>query len=161
MSDMERQPETTTPSLYNSGYWKTLEQWTEQNAGVLDSESPDMKSLAETEFMSSPLREDALSEADQDSGFARRDFLKLMGASLAMASAGCIRRPVEKIIPYNKGVEEVTFGVPNYYTSASFDGVESLGLLIKTREGRPIKVCLLYTSPSPRDGLLSRMPSSA
>ena len=23
------------------------------------------------------------------------------------------------------------------------------------------KVCLLYTSPSPRDGLLSRMPSSA
>ena len=27
--------------------------------------------------------------------------------------------------------------------------------------GVPRAVCLLYTSPSPRDGLLSRMPSSA
>ena len=27
--------------------------------------------------------------------------------------------------------------------------------------GHKINACLLYTSPSPRDGLLSRMPSSA
>ena len=145
MSDMhiENQNEAQeNPSkvLYSSGYWKTLEQWTEQNEGLNSDETPDMKTLAETEFMSSPLREEALKAEDQDAGFARRDFLKLMGASLAMASAGCIRRPVEKIIPYNKGVEEITFGVPNFYTSSSFDGVEALGLLVKTREGRPIKI---------------------
>jgi molybdopterin-containing oxidoreductase family iron-sulfur binding subunit len=143
MSDMhhdhkEHQDAVTEPGkiLYNSGYWKTLDQWNAQN-----EQNPELlKELAETEFKSSPLRDGSLTEADQDSGFARRDFLKLMGASLAMASAGCIRRPVQKIIPYNKAVEEVTFGVPNYYTSASFDGMESLGLLVKTREGRPIKI---------------------
>src|SRR5665647_2556996 len=32
---------------------------------------------------------------------------------------------------------------------------------ILRREWRGLKACLLYTSPSPRDGLLSRMPSSA
>ena len=36
-----------------------------------------------------------------------------------------------------------------------------LGMLVKEVQGVPYITCLLYTSPSPRDGLLSRMPSSA
>ncbi|AHI05614.1 molybdopterin oxidoreductase, iron-sulfur binding subunit [Bdellovibrio bacteriovorus W] len=107
-------------------YWLSLEQW---------KNDPEFMKMAETEFQSSPLR-----GSDEEGGWARREFLKLMGASLAMASAGCIRRPVQKIVPYNKQPEEVTLGVANYYTSAYMEGSEGLGVLIKTREGRPIKI---------------------
>lgn len=107
-------------------HWLTLEHY---------NNDPEFMKLAETEFQSSPLRED-----DAEDGVARRDFLKLMGASLAMATAGCIRRPVQKIVPYNKQPEEVTLGIANLYTSTYFDGAEGLGLLVRTREGRPIKI---------------------
>lgn len=109
-------------------YWNSLEQW---------SNDPDFMKLAATEFKSSPLRQD--DDGSQD-GWARREFLKLMGASIALASAGCIRRPVQKIVPYNKQPEEVTLGVANYYTSAYFDGSDAVGMLVKTREGRPIHI---------------------
>ena len=36
-----------------------------------------------------------------------------------------------------------------------------LGVVIATSGPGATNLCLLYTSPSPRDGLLSRMPSSA
>ena len=114
-------------SQRDARYWQSLEQW---------SQDPEFQKLAEKEFLSSPLQ-----ESDGEGGWARREFLKLMGASLAMASAaGCIRRPVQKIVPYNKQPEEVTFTVPNMYTSTYFDGSEALGLLVKTREGRPLKI---------------------
>ncbi len=107
-------------------YWLSLEQW---------SQDSEFQKMAEKEFQSSPLK-----ESDGEDGWARREFLKLMGASMAMASAGCIRRPVQKIVPYNKQPEEVTFTVPNMYTSTFFDGSEGLGLLVKTRDGRPLKI---------------------
>ncbi|MGZ3771624.1 MAG: TAT-variant-translocated molybdopterin oxidoreductase, partial [Bdellovibrio sp.] len=107
-------------------YWLSLEQW---------KNDPEFMKMAETEFQSSPLR-----EKDGEDGWARREFLKLMGASLAMATASCVRRPVQKIVPYNKQPEEVTLGLANYYSSAYFDGSDALGVLIKTREGRPIKI---------------------
>ncbi len=110
----------------DSKYWLSLEQW---------SNDPEFSKTAQTEFNSSPLR-----EGDSEDGWARREFLKLMGASLAMATASCVRRPVQKIVPYNKQPEEVTLGIANYYSSAYFDGSEGLGVLIKTREGRPIKI---------------------
>lgn len=107
-------------------YWNSLEQW---------SEDPEFQKMAEKEFQSSPL-----SEGPQEDGWARREFLKLMGASMAMATAGCIRRPVQKIVPYNKQPEEVTFKVANYYTTSYFDGSEAQALLVKTVEGRPLKI---------------------
>lgn len=107
-------------------YWLSLEQW---------SNDPEFQKVAEQEFMSSPLK-----EGDKEDGWARREFLKLMGASLALSSAGCLRRPVQKIVPYAKQPEEVTLGVPNFYTSSWFDGTEVFGALVKTREGRPIKM---------------------
>lgn len=111
---------------HDTKYWETLDQL---------NNDPEFAKKAQTEFLSSPLR-----EGDGEDGFARREFLKLMGASLAMATAGCIRRPVQKIVPYNKMPEEVTLGTPNYYTSAYFDGSDALAVLVKTREGRPIKI---------------------
>ncbi len=106
-------------------YWRSLEQW---------GNDPEFQKIAEQEFMSSPLREE-----DREDGWARREFLKLMGASLALGSAGCLRRPVQKIVPYSKQPEEVTLGQALHYSSTWFDGQEAFGLLVKTREGRPIK----------------------
>ncbi|CAN5697324.1 TAT-variant-translocated molybdopterin oxidoreductase [soil metagenome] len=112
----------------NSGanYWMSLEQL---------GGDPAMAGRMENEFMSSPL-----SSEDGKDGIARRDFLKIMGASVALATAGCVRRPEEHIIPYAKAPKEITPGEANYYTSTWFDGYEGAGLLVKTMEGRPIKV---------------------
>lgn len=136
-----------TPHEQDQRYWKSLEQW----AG--DAE---FKKLAETEFQSSPLREESAGEE----GWARREFLKLMGASLAMSTAGCIRRPVQKIVPYNKQPEEVTIGVSNYYTSTYSDGVEGLGILVRTREGRPLKIEGNPSHPLNKGGVSARAQAS-
>ena len=86
------------------------------------------------EFTSSPIREGAEKE-----GLERRDFMKIMGASALMASlAGCTKRPVQKIVPYVTNPEEIIPGVPNFYASA--DPQTGYGLIVRTREGRPIKV---------------------
>lgn len=132
MSEMNHQDHETNKnkSVRDNRYWLTLEQW---------GQDPEFQKLAETEFQSSPLREGSKDGSDGDVN-ARRDFLKLMGASLAMATAAGCRRPAQKIVPYNKQPEEVTFGVTNFYTSTWTDGSESLGLLVRTREGRPIKI---------------------
>ena len=71
-------------------------------------------------------------------GIARRDFLTLMGASMAMASFSCARRPVHKIIPYVVKPEEITHGVANYYATSCPE--TGYGILAKVREGRPIKL---------------------
>jgi hypothetical protein len=78
-------------------------------------------------------------ENGEDNGFSRRDFLKLSGAAMVFATAGCGLRPAEKIIPYINQPEEIMLGVPNYYASASGSAAGN-GVLIKTREGRPIKI---------------------
>src|SRR3569832_213162 len=54
-------------------------------------------------------------------GIARRDFLTIMGASMAMASFACARRPVNKIIPYVVKPEEVTPGVANFYATTCME----------------------------------------
>ncbi len=115
----------------NRNYWKSIED---------KNDTPEFKEALETEFMSSPLRAEAAKEGDNDK-WARREFLKLMGASMALTTAaGCIRRPVQKLVPYTRQPEEVTLGVSNWYTSTYFDGQEGLGLLIKSREGRPVHI---------------------
>lgn len=115
----------------NRNYWRSFEDL---------NDTPEFKESLETEFLSSPLRADAANEGDA-SKWARREFLKLMGASVALTTAaGCIRRPVQKIVPYNKQPEEVTVGMSNWYTSTYFDGQEGFGLLVKSREGRPVHI---------------------
>ncbi|MBN1212014.1 MAG: TAT-variant-translocated molybdopterin oxidoreductase [candidate division Zixibacteria bacterium] len=77
---------------------------------------------------------------ERPAGLTRRNFLTLMGASLALASLSGCRRPVEKIIPYVTQPEEVTPGIPQYYATTMPRGNNSIGLLVQTREGRPIKI---------------------
>ncbi len=71
----------------------------------------------------------------------RRDFLKLLGFGLGAATvaAGC-DIPVKKAIPYVVKPEEIVPGIANYYASTFVNGGDYCSVLVKTREGRPIKI---------------------
>jgi molybdopterin-containing oxidoreductase family iron-sulfur binding subunit len=78
---------------------------------------------------------------ENSSGFSRRKFLALVGASAALAAAGCSNyRDKGNIIPYVHKPEEITLGKANYYASTCIACSNACGILIKTREGRPIKI---------------------
>ena len=71
----------------------------------------------------------------------RRDFLKLMGASLALAGlSGCAFQPNEKIVPYVNQPESIVPGIASYYATAMPFSGYALGLLAKSSDGRPTKV---------------------
>ena len=71
----------------------------------------------------------------------RRDVLKLMGASVALAgTAGCSRTPLEKIIPYREGPPEVEYGKPVFFASAVARDGYGCGVLVETNMGRPTKI---------------------
>lgn len=72
---------------------------------------------------------------------SRRCFMKLMGASFALAGlSACTRQPLEKIIPYVKQPEELVPGQALYFASAlTLDGF-ARGVLVESHEGRPTKI---------------------
>jgi Fe-S-cluster-containing dehydrogenase component/anaerobic selenocysteine-containing dehydrogenase len=75
------------------------------------------------------------------STMSRKKFLALVSASAAFAAAGCSNyRDKGTIVPYTKKPEEVLPGVANLYASTCAGCANACGILIKTREGRPIKV---------------------
>lgn len=117
---------TETKVTMEKTFWKSIDE---------KYHTPEFIEQAEREFQSSPLKEE-----DGKDGLARRQFIKLMGASIALSSAACVRRPVQKIIPYNKRPAEVVIGIPNYYASSLFDGREGFAVTVKTREGRPLHI---------------------
>lgn len=72
---------------------------------------------------------------------SRRDFMKLMGASLAFAGlAGCTRQPLEKIVPYVKAPEEIIPGKPLFFATAMPFHGSAIGLLAESHMGRPTKI---------------------
>ena len=96
-------------------------------AGTLDP------SVARDEFLP-----DAM--GDGDVGPSRRTFLKVMGASAALAGVTGCRRPVETILPYARKPEDVIPGVPSYYATAMPLGGVAFPVLVQSHEGRPTKV---------------------
>ncbi|MEO5740883.1 MAG: TAT-variant-translocated molybdopterin oxidoreductase [Vicinamibacterales bacterium] len=104
-------------------FWRTLE---EHNGA-------DLNELVGDEFASRlPGAFDAVE---------RRSFLKLMGASLALAGmAGCTRQPPEQILPYVRQPENVVPGRPLFYATAMTLGGRATGLLVESHEGRPTKI---------------------
>jgi molybdopterin-containing oxidoreductase family iron-sulfur binding subunit len=71
----------------------------------------------------------------------RRRFLKLMGASLALAGASaCTRQPEEKIFPYVKQPEEIVPGEPLFFATAMPLGSGATGVLVESHMGRPTKI---------------------
>jgi molybdopterin-containing oxidoreductase family iron-sulfur binding subunit len=74
-------------------------------------------------------------------GMSRRDFVTLLGASMALAGlGGCVREPDRRILPYVSTPSGIVPGVPLHYaTSMVLDG-HATGLLVTSREGRPVKI---------------------
>ncbi|MBK8466700.1 MAG: TAT-variant-translocated molybdopterin oxidoreductase [Chloracidobacterium sp.] len=76
-----------------------------------------------------------------DSSLSRRNFVKVMGASLALAGlSGCVIQPSEKIVPYVHPVEGMLPGKANFFATAMSLGGVATGLLAKAYEGRPVKI---------------------
>lgn len=97
--------------------------------------------LAQKEFQEEIPVEDFLGDAEQNgSSTSRRDFLKLLGFSTAAVTLAACEAPVIKTIPYVVKPHDIIPGVPNYYASTYFDGFDFASVLVKTREGRPIKI---------------------
>lgn len=98
----------------------------------------------EESFLQSAEREFSVETIDQTDGkwqTNRRDFLKLMGFGLGAATvAASCEIPVKKAIPYVTKPDEIVPGVANYYASSFVNGGDYCAVLVKTREGRPIKI---------------------
>jgi molybdopterin-containing oxidoreductase family iron-sulfur binding subunit len=117
----------TNPSSFSSSsskrFWRSLDEFANPQK---------FKELLRAEFPEG---------ASDFSNFNRRDFLKLMGASLALASLpACTRQPIEKIVPYVKQPEELVPGKPLFFATAMMLGGFATGLLAESHEGHPTKI---------------------
>lgn len=103
-------------------YWKGLPELTND---------PNFVKHADREFADA---------ADPDSGHSRRDFLKMMGFSVAAASLAACEAPIRKAIPYVNKPMDADPGIPNYYASSYVSGGDYCSVVVKVRDGRPIKI---------------------
>ena len=105
-------------------YWRSLEQV---------AETPEFKEFLHREFP-----QNASEWLDP---VGRRGFLKLMGASMALAGvSACTRQPAEAIVPYVRQPEELIPGKPLFYATAMPFAGSGVGLLVESHEGRPTKI---------------------
>lgn len=96
-----------------------------------------------------------------DATTPRRDFLKFLGFSTAAATlAASCEMPVRKAIPYAIKPEEIVPGVPNYYASTFVDGGDYCAIVVKTRDGRPIKIEGNEKSSITKGGTSARVQAS-
>ncbi|MBI5474230.1 MAG: TAT-variant-translocated molybdopterin oxidoreductase [Ignavibacteriae bacterium] len=98
-----------------------------------------LNALAETEEFRELIENEFPREASTwGDGYSRRDFLKVMGASLSLAGlTSCVKQPEEKIVPYVKSPEQIVPGKPLYYATAFVHGGYATGVLAKSHMGRP------------------------
>ena len=118
----------------NKVYWKSVAQLEKNNELV--------QKLEQDEFVDKiPVDEFFGDEKTMGkSNTNRRDFLKYVGFSTAAASIAACEGPIIKSVPYVVQPEQIIPGISNYYATAIADGFDFRSILIKTREGRPIKV---------------------
>ncbi|MGA2807983.1 MAG: TAT-variant-translocated molybdopterin oxidoreductase [Terracidiphilus sp.] len=98
--------------------------------------------LADTaEFQAAVEREFPSAAQEWVDPVSRRGFMKLMGASLALAGlAGCTKQPDEPIYPYVKAPEDLILGKPMYFATAHPFVTGAVPLLVKSDQFRPIKI---------------------
>jgi molybdopterin-containing oxidoreductase family iron-sulfur binding subunit len=136
-------------SSNNKTYWKGVEELSNDPAFIKNS-------LTEfADFV--PMKEQS---SDPDNSNGRRDFLKLLGFSVTAASLAACEAPVKKVIPYVNKPEEVDPGIANYYASTYQNGNEYASIVVKTREGRPIKIEGNSLSPITKGGSSARVQAS-
>ncbi|WP_161889221.1 TAT-variant-translocated molybdopterin oxidoreductase [Pontibacter russatus] len=120
-------------------YWRGIEEL---------ENTPEFAKHAHNEFPEFlPVRETS-DESASNGKTKRRDFLKLMGFSLAAVSLASCEAPVRKAIPYLNKPVDVEPGVANWYATTYYQSGIFNSILVKTREGRPIKV-----EPNPSSSL--------
>ncbi|HWQ34666.1 MAG TPA: TAT-variant-translocated molybdopterin oxidoreductase [Blastocatellia bacterium] len=105
-------------------YWRSLDEL---------ADTPEFRAMLHREFPPAA--------SEWNDPLSRRRFLHLMGASLALAGmTACTQQPAEYIVPYVKPPEGIIPGKPQYYATAMPFGGAATGLLVESREGRPIKI---------------------
>jgi len=114
-------------------YWKGFDEL---------GNTPVAQRLAQNEFAEDLPVEAILGDGAllESSNTSRRDFLKFVGFSTAAATLAACENPIVESIPYVVKPNAITPGIPNYYATSYVDGQDFASVLIKTREGRPIKV---------------------
>ena len=114
-------------------YWKSEIELTD---------SSKVERLRNNEFVEKLPVDDILSDKNslENSNTNRRDFLKYLGFSTSAAVLASCEGPVHKSVPYVIQPERIRPGISNYYATSMFDGYDCANILVKTREGRPIKI---------------------
>lgn len=118
----------------NKKYWKNPEELNENSTLIQDIQA---KEFTEDLPSKSELRDE---DSQDESGTSRRDFLKYVGFSTAAATLAACEGPVIKSIPYVFQPERIVPGVAEYYATTMTDGCDFSSVLVKAREGRPIKI---------------------
>ncbi|QKX05142.1 TAT-variant-translocated molybdopterin oxidoreductase [Aquimarina sp. TRL1] len=118
----------------NKKYWKSVEE--------LDQNSSIVETLKQNEFVQEIPTDEFLGDEQslENSSTSRRDFLKYLGFSTAAATLAACEGPVKKSIPYVVQPDSIVPGVANFYATTVANGFDFASILIKTREGRPIRV---------------------
>ena len=118
----------------NKKYWKSVEELN-QNSSIVDT-------LKNNEFVEEIPIDEFLGDKDnlESSSTTRRDFLKYVGFTTAAATLAACEGPVVKSIPYVVKPDDIIPGVADYYATTMADGFDFANILVKVREGRPIKI---------------------
>ncbi|NQX86092.1 MAG: TAT-variant-translocated molybdopterin oxidoreductase [Flavobacteriaceae bacterium] len=119
----------------NKKYWKSVGELSQDNSSVVEA-------LKHKEFVEEIPVDEFLGDDKtmESSSTTRRDFLKYVGFSTAAASLAACEGPVTKSIPYVVQPEQIIPGVANFYATSIANGYDFASILVKTREGRPIKI---------------------
>ena len=101
-----------------------------------------LEELAQTDAFTEMLHREFPRQASVwPEGASRRDFLKLMTASMALAGlSACVKQPLQPIVPYVRQPNEVTLGIPLFFASAMPFGAYAAPVLVESHEGRPTKI---------------------
>ena len=92
------------------------------------------------EFVKHAHQEFAQPGPEEDLGHSRRDFLKMMGFGMSAVAIAACEAPIRKAIPYVNKPVDIDPSIPNYYATSYINGGEYCSIVVKTREGRPIKI---------------------
>src|ERR1017187_525322 len=105
------------------------------------ADTAEHRAFLEHEFPNDPEKNPVAGSDDTNGGVHRRDVLKWMAASAAMAGlSGCTKMPEQKIVPYVRPPEEIIPGKPLFYATSMTMGGVATGILVESNMGRPTKV---------------------
>ncbi|NJK83206.1 MAG: TAT-variant-translocated molybdopterin oxidoreductase [Saprospiraceae bacterium] len=122
---------------------------------------PALKGIANQEFVALPILQEVAEEQITEAPASRRDFLKYLGFSVGAATlAASCDIPVRRALPYVVKPDQIVPGVATYYASSFVKGGDYCAVLVKTREGRPIKIEGNSLSPITKGGTNARAQAS-